>query len=636
MNLKLKKTNSSKYKSRYSKSLEKQIERYSDEEAVNGNAPTRDEITALLLEKLSKEKFNSYKAGISSKTVRILKKYMANILADGGLQKINPTKLSQYLTSMNYFFAMNWNQSCHYYEIWELNDMYEAILKKELDTYAKEANFQSSGNDDKKECLFQLLLFFVEGDTIPDSLLEILNKEFDIDIIGGKNVDQIPQWLITKATYSLEKLYLYESVTPELQEHGEKIFKLIYNYIENISQTTDPEMILMKAPIIMEFYNIANSYRGEVNKAEYPPEEIINMSKKILSMVPSHIPVTEEEISFMDSCCKEYMDKVMPEDVTKKYVQIYLKLLTNKVAQPNIPEAMPIEYVDILLGQFLLENPNFMEGQHVPSGLNPLNIVRLAVYDFAKELANIYAPTFNVRISMAKEFDNTGYFGFHDPDRKTIDIITFLKQIDDIYTAIRGIYHENKHSAVDYNYENAIYRYPLEYVGNKVLTMRDIFPYIVINGGLNYKNSSYEVDARMIEYKGLESFVHRHGVDNIDEGILKQIEKLKKRDLKYIKKFDVLLNPYFQGYAKRSREDDFLTFKDGYMVNVNKAFDAFIQKHLELCAPGKYFSIEYNPDGKRKPLSQILSEMGQLDESPESDDLRSVYQYIIQERSYKK
>ena len=89
-------------------------------------------------------------------------------------------------------------------------------------------------------------------------------------------------------------------------------------------------------------------------------------------------------------------------------------------------------------------------------------------------------------------------------------------------------------------------------------------------------------------------------------------------------------------FAVESREDDFLTFKDGYMVNVNKAFDAFIQKHLDLCAPGKYFSIEYNPDGKRKPLSQILSEMGQLDESPKSDDLRSVYKYIIQERSLKK
>ena len=633
MNLKLKKTNSTKYKPGNIKLLEKQIERYSDEEAVNGNTPTRDEITALLLERLSKEKFNSYKAGISSKTIRILKKYMANILADGGLQKINPTKLSQYLTSMNFFFAMNWNQSCHYYEIWELNDMYEAILKKELDTYVKEANFQSSGNDDKKECLFQLLLFFVEGDTIPDSLLEILNKEFDIDIIGGKNVDQIPQWLITKAVYSLEKIYLYEGATPELKEHGEKIFKLIYNYIEKLSQTTEPEMMLMEMPIIMEFYNIANSYRGEVYEAEYPPEEIINMSNKIISMVPSDFSVSKEEIDFMDSCSEEYMDRVMPEDIIKKYVGIYLKILTNKVTQPNLEDETSPKYADVLLGQFVLKNPIFMEGQHAPSELNPQKILRLSVYDYAKELANLYAPTSNVRISMAKEFDNTGYFGFHDSERKTIDIISFLKYVEDIYIAVRSIYHESEHSAVDYNYENAIYRYPLEYVGNKVLAMRDIFPYIVINGGLNYRNSSYEVDARLTEYKGLENFIQRHGVTGYMQ---KEIEKLKKSESKYIKKFDVLLNPYFQGHAKMSREDDFLTFKDGYMVNVNKAFDAFIQKHLDLCAPGKYFSIEYNPDGKRKPLSQILSEMGQLDESPKSDDLRSVYKYIIQERSLKK
>ena len=217
---------------------------------------------------------------------------------------------------------------------------------------------------------------------------KVLSKYYDIDLRTGKNIDQVPEHIITNAVYSLVKLY-YDYSSSERQSFSslcDHYYDTIYNYARDIAQKEPPERVLLKMPELMEFYNIAHSTVTTEYGDIVPSNDIVDKSNQILGLLKPNIPISEEEKAFMESASDKYMSQKMPDYVLKKYVEIYLKMLTNKVTDPNIEENYTEKVADVLLGQYALEN-QALANEKLQSTIEPIKLLHLSAYDYAKIIA---------------------------------------------------------------------------------------------------------------------------------------------------------------------------------------------------------------------------------------------------------
>lgn len=676
MKLKLKVLDSKKRfeKNKKLEQLEKSLDRCNDERM------SEDERNRILYDVLNEIASIEEKDGvidINGRQIRLIKKLEANIISGGGFQKVHPGLLMKYVETMEALLKKSYKKSVYVDAIKDIKHMHVAVLGKELQNLSRDCetipdNYAYPELFDK--LLWRILESELEltGGNLPhfDDIDELLKKFSNIDLLNGKNIDQLPSKTFTMLVYALENTLYAIDDDKKTVSLREKLTQIVSNYVEDACKKypQSPRDLLTRIPAIMELYNIVSSDSFTYNGKEYPTESSKEISKKILSLLPSGLTISDEEKEYMDNCSKKYIDEPMSWADFRKFTNIYCKMLLNKIAKENSREDSLLEYSDIILGQL---------GRQKNLSPELKMLARLVTYDYVKDIFNSTIKTQDIRVTMADEFDSNNTLGYFSSYGKTVYIkpdwggsrFSFL---DVVGTS----FHERQHAQVDDDKKNAVYKSEIEYLANKVMTLWRFIPLLVINGGINYKGGAHEVNARLTEKDELIAFMKRHGIDRIDSNTLNYLYRSHSNDLILSDKVDYIDNPAIQRtkegvkkfatqvkrefvesrfldpdyeekvfnkegyrdyryehgprqYADYSNSDVGLSVLDGLKVNVDKLFDRLALKHPELCKPGSYFSIEYNPDGKRKPFTQILEEMSQLDESPENDGKREVYRHIL-------
>ena len=613
---------------------------------------------------------------ISGRQIRLIKKLEANIVADGGFQKNQPGLLLKYIKTMESLLKKNYKKSIYVDAMEDIKDMHLAVIGKELQNLLKNCeeipdNFMYKEQFD--ELLWNVLeseLTLTEGE-LPhfDTINELLKKFSDIDLLEGKNIQQIPNQTFTKLVYALENTFypIDDAEEKRIKPLQEKLTKIVSNYVADVCKDNSSSLLLIKIPAIMELYNIVSSDGFTYKEREYPVESGKEISRKILSLLPSGLTISDEEKEYMDNCSKKYIDEPVSWAEFRKFTNIYCKMLLNKIAKDNSREDSLLQYSDIILGQL---------GRQKSISPEMKKLARLVIYDYAKDIFNSTIKTQDIRVTMADELSNKKSRGFFSSLSKKVYIKPNFGTRISFFNVVATSYHERQHAKVDDDQKNVVYKSEIEYLANKLMTLWGFIPSLVINSGINYNGSAHEVNARLTEQDDLIAFMKRHGIDRLDSRTLDYLYKSQRVDMKLADKVEYIDNPlihrtkegvkgfvtqvrrefvesrfldpdyeekvfnregyrdyrYEHGprqYANYSNSDVDVSILDGLKVNVDKLFDRLALKHPELCKPGSYFSIEYNPDGKRKPFTQILEEMSQLDESSENDGKRKVYRHIL-------
>ena len=674
MNLKLKVFDSKKrFENKKLAELENKMDHYFDEDI---DETYQVGIILDYISEIEKIKKEDEKLLINGKQIKLIKKFEADILANGGLQSIKPGLLEKIMEAMTNIFELDFKASEYVDEIKDLKSLHDAIIEKEFKQLLEDFDTRDKyDNYALEDVVFKQL----ESDLVLDpctlphfDIIDELLKKFSIDLFEGKNCDSIPDRVFSKMVYGLTTPfgYGYETeVTPQVQE---KLAKIIYNYLNTMCKRCErnPTQILVKAPVIMELYNVAASDSFIWEGKEYPSKEIQKISKELLSILPSNIPISSEEQDFMDKCSTEYVDSPMPRADLEKYVRVYLKMILNKISKENSREDNLLMYSETLLAQ--LGSKDRLSGMYD-------SIARIAIYDYTKDLLNSVIKNKNNRVTMSLEVQNDAEFaGFFSDKANLLALAPSFSGNGRFYFLdhISTVYHESQHAFAFSNLENAIYKSPIEYSSSKLMVLHANNPFLIIYKQESYFDASYELDARLTEYERVLDFMKRHGIDKIDPDFVDYVHQSREEDLKRMPNINKVYNPTIQKakidlaikaiqfkrkvintklmdkdyeetvfdknrhqlhelkngpkYLKKFPEGDMhVSILKGAKLSLDGLFDEYISQHLELCKPGSYFSIEYNPDGKRKSLAQILDGLNELDESPENDPKRSVYQAIL-------
>ncbi len=643
---------------------------------------TINKITEDLVKELNQIKAQKRRK-LGSKQVKVLKEFEAQILAGGGFQNINPQILAEYLKAINWLKMSQDRRFSIRVNAQDFFSMHDAIIDIELNKYKKQlATDGQESNQDRKAILFELLREgFANKESEEDQIKhyedidELLKQYFDIDITTGKNVGRIPPSVFENAIHCLERVYSTTGYEEDFADIGEiKRFASIY-LTERVKENIDhPEMIIVKEPAIMLLYNMLNYEYTDSNGNVFPKAEFKKIIGELLSILPSNIPVSNEEKDFLDECSTKYKTECMPKDIYIRYLDIYLKMLLNKITDRDLKSVQLMKYSSTLLAQDALENPILSEKNPEYVHIDRYNRLSVLAQDYAKDLQELIIPGRKYKIIVFPKDVEDSKLGYHSPTERKVAIDT-NRSIGNI---INAIYHELEHALVKADFDNSIYKNPIQYVANKSLFLRSKVDYIFANGAFNYWNDPGEIDARLTGDKETRRFVSEHIIDKQKaKKVLKNTNLTERKNKRLIKSFSKLKHPkiikrkaqtytmwidtikYFRDlrifdpdYEEKIFDKDLYRQKvkigstidnaedsEGYKVpyslsrriDINKLFDKVIKSELELCQPGKCYSIEYDPEGNRKPLKQILAEMNSLDESEGNDGKRSVYQYIIGE-----
>lgn len=675
MNLKLKIANSKKRfeKNKKLDQLENLLDNYNDERMSENE---RFYVLSNVLNEIASIEDKDGEVKITGRQIRLIKKLEANIISGGGFQKVHPGLLMKYVETMEALLKKNYKKSIYVDAIKDIKDMHVAVLGKELQNLSRDCetipdNYAYPEHFDK--LLWRILESELEltGGNLPhfDDIDELLKKFSNIDLLNGKNIDQLPSKTFTMLVYALENTLYAIKDDKETASLRENLTRIVSNYVEDACKKypQSPRDLLTRIPAIMELYNIVSSDSFTYDGKEYPTESSKEILKKILSLLPSGLTISDEEKEYMENCSKKYIDEPMSWAEFRKFTNIYCKMLLNKIAKENSREDCLLEYSDIILGQL---------GRQKNLSPELKMLARFVTYDYVKDIFNSTIKTQDIRVTMGDEFDSNNTLGYFSSSGKTVYIKPDLGSRFSFLDVVGTSFHERQHAQVDDDQKNAVYKSEIEYLANKVMSLWSFNPLLIINGGINYKGGAHEVNARLTEKDKLIAFMKKHGIDRLDSGTLDYLYREQYSDMQLAHKVDYIDNPVIQQtkegvkkfvtqvkrefvesrfldpdyeekvfnregykdyrfehgpqqYANNYNSDVGLSILDGLKVNVDKLFDRLALKHPELCAPGSYFSIEYNPDGKRKPFAQILEEMSQLDESPENDGKREVYRHIL-------
>ncbi len=667
-------------KKRYEREAWSAIEQHIEEFDAEKSSPEwRTQITRYLLAEIKKLNIRGDDFGLDQRKLRVIKKFEANILAGGGFQNIEPSQVSAFLKFVLKVNNLNWKDSALKDEVKEVVLMYKAVVESELQSLLKadRAYVDENDREDKLKLLWDTLgNDLTMGGNLKNSRLvfELLKRDYDIDFSTGKNLQETPPEIVNKVIYAyLDKLYSYK-LSSEGTKSRDVLSDFVNNYISGICDKykDNPEKILLACPAIMELYNFSYSQSTDENSKE-ASENVAerNTVRKIIELLPRNIPISDEEMQFMEKASQKYLTQKMPGEELLKYESIYLKMLTNEITQCKSRKMNLMKYSDILLGQMAMGNPEFSNGSYA-SQINKENLFRILYYDYSKDLVNEYIQSSEYRISMRNEYTETRFAGLHNSGRKDIRIIPFQKNERAILVCIETIYHEVQHAFIYDCQTTGVQTGVLQYLANKASVLRMYVPNLVEGGEFNYMEYPHEISARLRGMSGAISFMEKHGVENekitnsINSRINEDNQREKhadtmdnpeynlswggaitgiKRDMMKVKLFDrnhrqkiFKLKKYleYKRYERhadfdgsRAVDSDYVSLLDGGKINIDKIFDRIIKDHPELCQEGSYFSIEYNPDGKRKTTAEILSQLSQLDESESSDQKREVYKHIL-------
>ena len=667
-------------KKRYEREVWSAIEEHIEEFDAEKSSPEwRTQITRYLLAEIKKLNVRDDDFGLDQRKLRVIKKFEANILAGGGFQNIEPSRVSAFLKFMLKVNNFKWKDSVLKDEVKDVILMHEAVVESELQSLLKTDRSYVDENDreDKLKMLWDTLgTDLTMGGKLKNSRLvfELLKRDYDIDFSTGKNLQETPPEIVNKAIYAyLDKLYSDRLSSEEAESRG-VLFDFVNNYIFGICEKykDNPEKILLTCPAILELYNFSYSKSNDENSKE-ASENIAerNTVRKIIELLPRNIPISAEEMQFMEKASQKYVTQKMPGEELLKYESIYLKMLTNEITQCKSRKMNLMKYSDILLGQMAMGNPEFSNGSYA-SQINKENLCRILYYDYTKDLVNEYIQSSEYRISMRDEYSEPHFLGRHNNSSKGITIIPFQKNERVILRCIETIYHEVQHAFIYDCQTTGVQTGILQYLANKASVLRMYVPNLVEGGDFNYMEYPHEISARLRGMRGAVSFMERHGIK--DKFVTNVINRRRKEDYQREKNADTMDNPEYnlslggvitgikrdmmkvkffdknhrqkifklkkyleykryERYAdfdgSREVDSDYVSLLDGGRINIDKIFDRIIKDHPELCQEGSYFSIEYNPDGKRKTTAEILSQLSQLDESEASDQKREVYKHIL-------
>ena len=659
--------------------LQKRIEVVDSEYTTD---TTINKITKDLVKELNQIKAQKRRK-LGPKQVKALKEFEAQILAGGGFQNINPQILAEYLKAINWLKMSQDRRFSIRVNAQDFFSMHDAIIDIELNKYKKQLAIDGQeSNQDRKDILFELLREgFANKESEEDQIKhyedidELLKQYFDIDITTGKNVGQIPSSVFENAIHCLERVYSTTGYEEDFDYIGViKRFASIY-LTERVKENIEhPEMIIIKEPAIMLLYNMLNYEYTDSNGNVFPKAEFKKIIGELLSILPSNIPVSNEEKDFLDECSTKYKTECMPKDIYIRYLDIYLKMLLNKITDRDLKSVQLMKYSSTLLAQDALENPVLSEKNPEYVHIDRYSRVSVLTQDYAKDLQELIIPGKKYKMLVFPRGVEDSKLGYQTGVIRKVSIDTNSS----IGNIINAIYHELEHALVEEDFNNSIYKNPIQYVANKSLFIRSKVDYIYASGIFNYWNDPGEIDARLAGDIGSHRFVSEHITDEKKaKKVLKESNLSERKNKRLIKSFSKLKHPkiikrkaqtytmwidtikYFRDLRifdpdyeekifdrdlyrqkvrigpTRNAEEDSGGYKVPYSlarrIDINKLFDKVIKRELELCQPGKYYSIEYDPEGNRKPLKQILAEMNTLDESEENDGKRSVYQYIIGE-----
>ena len=223
MNLKLKVFDSKKrFENKKLAELENKMDHYFDEDI---DETYQVGIILDYISEIEKIKKEDEKLLINGKQIKLIKKFEADILANGGLQSIKPGLLEKIMEAMTNIFELDFKASEYVDEIKDLKSLHDAIIEKEFKQLLEDFDTRDKyDNYALEDVVFKQL----ESDLVLDpctlphfDIIDELLKKFSIDMLEGKNCDSIPDRVFSKMVYGLTTPFGYgdeTEVTPQVQE----------------------------------------------------------------------------------------------------------------------------------------------------------------------------------------------------------------------------------------------------------------------------------------------------------------------------------------------------------------------------------------------------------------------------------
>lgn len=605
-----------------------------------------------------------------------VKKLASTLLTDGRYRELDINTFREFIGAL-YSIELFYDKEDLSNYIMSLRQIELKRLKKEFESGEdKSSPVQKSKELDMLyEFMYQASFFTNSGDNSRNIIMELLKEKHGIDLKQGINLTDVPGFVYDSAINLLSRYMLKFYTHDSEKEIIDSNLELIKRRIEDAISTNPSgkaEMVLLKEPIILELYNLANC-EVEVTGKTVPSKENREKIKELLAILPEPEPVSKEEEYFFNSICLKYKKIPMPEDVFKKYKNIYLKRIMNLVVSGEYEKSNMSVFADTLLGQVAMDNPV----SRPDNSVSLQNLYKIALRDYANGLLKFNFPDKKTQLTMIEDRAHPHTRGAYYPETKRIYVNGRTKNRDEIVDSIIAMSHEIEHGLTELHYSTGSYSITLEYLSNKLTAMRAKIPNIVRNGGFNYAEAAYEIIARLSGFQYGLGFLRHHGVDIEKDELAKKIsnaieldgerstvssvinnpkyhnkttqydEHEKSKELLIAKMIGQYKEKIFDAELYKKYKEEFLDpekklvdeqieeeeiFRDetGPLSNLNDLFDKFVKNHRELCCAGSYFGIEYNPNGERKSLKEILRDMRSLWKSDDYDQRRALYKYIIE------
>lgn len=611
-------------------------------------------------------------------SIDTLKLFVDTFFSDGGFLKVNPDSFVYFMSSIDTVYALdNWTEFDNFFI-----DFRHRELSKIKDDY--DNGFEKENTKGELEKLVLILeqssISFKDYDTT-ELIDYLLKNKYKIDLQKGIGLSEVSDELFEIAVdYIAAFLTLNYEKDADRRQYDFWLNAYRNHLIKRIDECKEnPETILLNERLILELYNLTTC-EYNLHGVTLPTQDGRNEILELLSLLPKQKELEKEEQEYLDETCLKYQDKLMPEEEWKRFSSLYLKKLYNLITTNTYGQNNVYKYSDVIMAQYAKENPAIGEEGYRFLDCEYKNLDLIALWDTINMLNHKQMPDTELRIDMMYDSVNPLLDGvFFTENRITInpsivDTDTFVETMDTIY-------HELDHAQLNYELIKAIYSTPFKYLGCKLLVLQNDLSCIVdeLEGKFNYHYSPIELSAGLAGSHGVIDFLKRHKIEDrwgftessqlleskVDKSnIMKNpafyMQTTGIRRLLEPKVFDILklyheknkgrpFDPNLLKECKKEYEDShkeisdyedemmdnekkILSFFDGPNVDLNKLFDRFIELHPEFCAEGHYFAIEYTPEGKRKSLRQILSDLNELGTGEDSQGKRDVYRYIIKDR----
>ncbi len=605
-----------------------------------------------------------------------IKKLISTLMSDGRYRELDIDTFRDFISSLYKIKS--------FYDSKDLSDYIISLRQQELKRIKREFEFgedkstpeqKSKELDMLYELMYQAGVFLNTQDDSRDTIIELLKEKYNIDLRKGINISNVPDFVYDSSVDIITLLMIQTQKNKEWNGIIDSNLEILRKKVENViatSPTGKAEDILLQEPLILELYNLANC-EIELEGQILPSKENREKIKEILSLLPKPKELTQEEKDFINKGYFEYKKTPMKKEDWDKAINIYLREVLSLVASGKYENQSLFLHSDLLLGQLIMDNPIARPENDSRLG----NFYKIALRDYANGILKDRFPYRKSLVQMSEDRSRPDFLGMYYFEIKGIYIKGRIQNRKELLRALNSVAHEIKHAQTDSYYSLNTYSTPLEYIAIKLRVLMDNIPSIVKNGGFNYLESAFEMLARLSGTMWMIGAMQEHGVDiekdeeaqiaiglyNKDEErsqnsrLIKNpkyykkttyYEQLKKeREQKlaklvgeekevvfdselYKKYLKENIEPVKQARTKQIKEEKIFDDEKGAIIDIHNAFDKFVKNHCEYCYTGSFFSIEYNKNGERKSLREILRDMRSLGKDDSYDEKRAIYKYIIE------